>query len=124
MDSITRFLHIEPKMDDLEERTSRLSIDNKEKKVKKEKSDKTEKTQKKVKKEICSETVVSEDKKKKLLKKSETEQEPKKVSKKEKSEIKPRDILCGFPLITKKGEQCTRKGLAECGGRCKMHSGK
>ena len=121
MDQITNFLHIQPNVDDLEERVSRLSIDNKEKKVKKEKSDKTEK---KVKKEICSETVVSEDKKKKPLKKSETDQEPKKVSKKEKAEIKQKDILCGFPLITKKGEQCTRKGLAECGGRCKMHNGK
>jgi hypothetical protein len=124
MEQITNFLNIQPNVDNLEERVSKLSIDNNEKKVKKEKSVKTEKTEKRVKKEICSETVVSEDKKKKPLKKSETDQETKKVSKKEKAEIKPKDILCGFPLITKKGEQCTRKGLAECGGRCKMHSGK
>ena len=123
MEQITNFLHIQPKVDELEERVSKLSINDGEK-VKKEKSVKIEKTEKKVKKEICSETVVSEDKKKKHLKKSESDKEPKKTSKKEKAEIKPRDILCGFPLITKKGEQCTRKGLAECGGRCKMHSGK
>ena len=123
MEQITNFLNIQPKMDELEERVSKLSINDGEN-VKKEKSVKTEKTEKKVKKEICSETVVSEDKKKKPLKKSESDKEPKKTSKKEKAEIKPRDILCGFPLITKKGEQCTRKGLAECGGRCKMHSGK
>ena len=123
MEQITNFLNIQPKVNELEERVSKLSINDGEN-VKKEKSVKTEKTEKKVKKEICSETVVSEDKKKKPLKKSESDKEPKKTSKKEKAEIKPRDILCGFPLITKKGEQCTRKGLAECGGRCKMHSGK
>jgi hypothetical protein len=121
MDKVTEFFHIQPDMSHLEERVSKLSIDNKEKKVKLDKSDKTEK---KVKKDVCSETVISEDKKKKPLKKTEIDQEPKKISKKEKTEIKPKNILCGFPLITKKGEQCTRKGLAECGGRCKMHSDK
>ena len=64
--------------------------------------------EKKVKKELSSDIKVSEDKKKKSIK-----------------NIKDKkNILCGFPLITKKGEKCTNKGLLECGGRCKMHNGK
>jgi len=57
---------------------------------------------KKVKKELSSDIKILEDKKNKPI----------------------QNILCGFPLITKKGKKCTNKGLSECGGRCKMHNGK
>ena len=96
MSETQQILDTDASMNILEDRVSKLSLDkNKEKK----------KSDKKVKKELSSDIKILEDKKKKPIKKTE-------------------DIKCGFPLITKKGEKCTNKGLSECGGRCKMHNGK
>lgn len=105
---------------ELEDKVSKLSVNKKElypdvRKLEKEVSklslnkDKKEKSDKKfIKKELSSDIKILEDKKNKPIKKTE--------------ELK--NILCGFPLITKKGEKCTNKGLSDCGGRCKMHNGK
>ena len=99
MSETQQILNTDTSMNILEDRVSKLSLDKKDKNKEKEKSDK------KVKKELSSDIKILEDKKKKPIKKAE-------------------DIKCGFPLITKKGEKCTNKGLSECGGRCKMHNGK
>ena len=96
MNDTQQILNTDINMNTLEDRVSKLSLD---------KDNKKEKSVKKVKKELSSDIKILEDKKKQKQK-----------------EIK--NILCGFPLITKKGEKCTNKGLSECGGRCKMHNGK
>ena len=117
MDESKQTLNIEENITTLEDRVSNLSLDKK-----KEKSDK------KIKKELSSDIKILEDKKKEKSGKKELSSDIKILEDKKKKPIKKieekKNILCGFPLITKKGEKCTNKGLLDCGGRCKMHNGK